>query len=192
MNKPIRGNQAGFTLIEMLCAVIIIGLLITAISSSVGNFTLKAKLASVKMNCRVVQSVVVGYTTDHTGNVPTSRAQYVSSATFQNLTNPFDTAQQGLGSWNDSLGVSSADNPAPDAPVAIWNLDPALLSLTNTTGVVFYVPYINATDVQTGTLVNIGGDAGSNGYTGYVIEAMGVLQLATPITIPFGDSRISS
>ncbi|MBV8063571.1 MAG: type II secretion system protein, partial [Nevskia sp.] len=89
INRP-RSAQAGFTLIELLSVIVIMVLLMAAISPSLGNFTVKAKLASTKVNCRVVQSVITGYSTDHNGDIPTSRAQYYSSPTFQNLYNPFN------------------------------------------------------------------------------------------------------
>ena len=121
MERPTtRREQAGFTVIEMLFAAIIMGLLVAIVSSSVGDFTIKAKLASTKMNCRVVQSVVVGYTTEHHGDVPTSRAQYVSSPTYQSLSNPFSMTQKGIGSWNNAEGTSAQDNASNQAPVAIW------------------------------------------------------------------------
>ena len=188
-----RRQQAGFTVIEMMCAAIVVGLLVLTVSSTVGDFTVKAKLASTKMNCRVVQSVIVGYSTDRHGDVPTSRAQYVSSPTYQSLQNPFNVTQRGIGKWGSSLGTSSADNDSPQAPVAIWNVDPAEVALNGTAGVVFYTPYRDTRQAQTGANnLPLGGDGGSSGYSAYAIEAMGIITLANPVAVPYGDSRITN
>ena len=186
-------KQRGFTVIEMMFAAVIMALLIVAISSSVGNFTVKAKLASTKMNCRVVQNVITGYSTEHHGDYPTSRAQYRSSPTYQQLSNPFDETQKGIGKWGSNVGNSSDDNSDPRAPVVIWNVDPEMVTLTNTAGVVFYVPYKNATEVAAGvSSVPIGGDAGSSGYTAYTIQAMGIFDTLSPLAVPVPDSRITT
>src|SRR5205085_1879161 len=161
----------GFTVLELMTVVVIIVLLITALSPAIGGVTIKAKLASTKMNVRVVQNILTGFSTDHNGEIPTSRAQYVSSATYQTLGNPYNMNQKGIGTWGNSLGASSADNDSQQAPVAIWNVDPSGLTLNEVSGVIFYAPFRTTAEAQSGSnTLPAGGDGGSLGYTVYTLE----------------------
>src|SRR5437899_8582826 len=101
-----RKIDAGYSLIEMTVTMAIASLVMSLAVPSFTNATVKAKVADLKMNVRVLQNIVTGYGTEHNGDVPTSRAQIVSSPTYKTLKNPFKPKETGLGICGSMNGIT--------------------------------------------------------------------------------------
>ena len=89
-----RQSQEGFTLIELMVVIVIIGILVAIALPNFIGATDRAKIANVKSNAHVVQTMVESYAVDYNGFVPSTVAglqqEAQTGAYWKQLSNPFD------------------------------------------------------------------------------------------------------
>jgi prepilin-type N-terminal cleavage/methylation domain-containing protein len=65
-----KGTRTGFTLVEMLVVIGIIGILVTIMVPIIGNVREKAKEGAVKTYCGAIEQALSSYAASHDGNFP--------------------------------------------------------------------------------------------------------------------------
>src|SRR5437868_5129847 len=114
MRKIYCAAQGGFSLLELSVGLTIMALVTGAVLPAIGGITVKAKLAATKMNARVMQSVVEGYSTENNGEVPTTLGQYAVSNSYKPLTNPFSRKTDVLEKTVDSTCTNKDGKDSDD------------------------------------------------------------------------------
>ena len=101
MSKYSR-NQKGFTLIELMVVIVIIGILVAiALPNFIGAQD-RAKLANVKSNMHTFQTIVETYAVDWGGTYPQNIGEASNQATqaanpyWKSLSNPFTNATNAI------------------------------------------------------------------------------------------------
>jgi prepilin-type N-terminal cleavage/methylation domain-containing protein len=106
------GNQRGFTLIELMIVVAIIGILTAIAFPLYANIQSRARVAKAQADARTLASAVVVYSA-HTGQLPAGLAD-LSSATVVNgvsagpFINPIPTPPTG-GGWPAAYTYAAAN-----------------------------------------------------------------------------------
>lgn len=89
-----RKNQEGFTLIELMVVIVIIGILVAIALPNFIGATDRAKIANVKSNAHTVQTMLESYGVDWGGKYPDLVADLEKEAKdgayWKALSNPFD------------------------------------------------------------------------------------------------------
>jgi prepilin-type N-terminal cleavage/methylation domain-containing protein len=89
-----KKNQEGFTLIELMVVIVIIGILVAIALPNFIGATDRAKLANVKSNAHTVQTMLESYGVDFGGKYPTTvvnlQQEAQTGAYWKTLANPFD------------------------------------------------------------------------------------------------------
>ena len=130
MMKKIK-NQKGFTLIELMVVIVIIGILVAiALPNFIGAQD-RAKLANVKSNMHTFQTIVETYAVDWGGTYPQNIAEANNQATqaanpyWKSLTNPFTSATN---------AITNATKPATTTSTAVMLTGQTAATLQGLTG----------------------------------------------------------
>jgi len=116
MKVVVRTREQGFTLIELMVVIVIIGILIGVALPNFMGAQDKAKISSVKANMHALQLGVEQYAGDNYGNYPNGVASsgggfswgtYVPS----NPKNPFNQGIIGSQNMETDVGTSNSGNP---------------------------------------------------------------------------------
>lgn len=107
-------RNKGFTLIELMVVIVIIGILVAIAMPNFVASQKRAKFASVKANARVLQTAVETYNIDN-GNYPDRISSIKSSGSYKIFKNPFtnysDSATtSGRGAWR-TTAYGGEDSP---------------------------------------------------------------------------------
>lgn len=118
-----RKNQEGFTLIELMVVIVIIGILVAIALPNFIGATDRAKIANVKSNAHTLQTMLESYGVDWGGKYPDFVADLETEAKtgayWKELKNPFDLGSglinyvvEGAGATGGAVGYdqSSADD----------------------------------------------------------------------------------
>ena len=185
--RPARPRERGFSLVELMVTILILGLLYGSLSPAVDGAVRRAKNGALKAVAKTVQSIAEGYKLNSNGEAPTSRAQMCSSPNYIDVSNPYNKTLAGMSSAFG--GAANARCPGHEiaslqAPLLIWSYHAQSWG-TNPlfNGVVFYVPY-NRMDGTYGANTNTfgiyynggttyGGGTNLSGYEYYIITAVG-------------------
>ncbi|HMB69609.1 MAG TPA: prepilin-type N-terminal cleavage/methylation domain-containing protein [bacterium] len=115
----VRGER-GFTLIELMIVVVIIGVLVSIGLPQYNNMTSQARVAAVKNNMHTLQIAVEDFASRSNGVYPPNAATLTvdGALTLQQLlpsaampTNPFTAGPTTL-DWSNALGTPPATDPA--------------------------------------------------------------------------------
>jgi prepilin-type N-terminal cleavage/methylation domain-containing protein len=113
-------SERGFTLIELMIVVLIIGLLVAIAIPNFSRLTLRAKLAGVKRTMHVVQVGVEDFATRNFGQYPANALAVTADGglRFDQVLpgaalpeNPFTSAPTNL-DWSNVLGSAPVTDPA--------------------------------------------------------------------------------
>ena len=120
-----KKSEKGFTLIELMVVIVIIGILVAiALPNFIGAQD-RAKLSSVKANMHTFQTMAETYAVDWGGVYPTNVAELKADATvatknyWKDFVNPFTN--------NSGVGASYMDSPVSGLPTGaklgevLWN-----------------------------------------------------------------------
>src|SRR5215469_10611759 len=92
--KRMQGNQRGFTLIELMIVVAIIGILTAIAFPLYANIQARARVAKAQADARTLASAVVVYSA-HTGALPAALTDLTSAVIVNNVSaGPFISRSQ--------------------------------------------------------------------------------------------------
>lgn len=108
MIKSLKNKQGGFTLIELMVVIVIIGILVAiALPNFIGAQD-RAKLSSVKANMHTVQTMLETYAVDWGGTYPGDYATLNQEATDRSYNkdykNPFNPSSAAYADYTDGTG----------------------------------------------------------------------------------------
>ena len=95
-----RKNQEGFTLIELMVVIVIIGILVAIALPNFIGATDRAKVANVKSNAHTAQTMLESYGVDFGGKYPDTvnalQSEAQTGAYWKAMSNPFDATKSSL------------------------------------------------------------------------------------------------
>lgn len=117
MRKPERDRQSGFTLLELIIVIAIIGILATIAMPALKNVPIRAKESVLKTNLRTLRDMIDQHYGDK-GKYPTSLQALVEEGYVRKL--PVDPITKSSETW-----VPVYEEVDPDHPSAETDSDPA-------------------------------------------------------------------
>jgi general secretion pathway protein G len=117
MRELPRGRQSGFTLLELIIVIAIIGILATIAMPALKNVPIRAKESVLKTNLRTLRDMIDQYYGDK-GKYPTELAALVDEGYVRKL--PTDPMTKSSETW-----VPVFEEIDPDHPPAETESDPA-------------------------------------------------------------------
>jgi prepilin-type N-terminal cleavage/methylation domain-containing protein len=152
---------SGFTLIELMVVIVIIGILVSIALPNFIAAQTRAKRASVKANAKTLQTTVETYNIDF-NSYPNSISSITTSLSYKEFKNPFT----GLNGIADTTG-KGAWRTNNDGAVGQTNLsDYSDINLSK--GLVLYVG-LDSTGNATTMFTSPTGSSGTNTTTNYMI-----------------------
>jgi len=111
--KRMQGNQRGFTLIELMIVVAIIGILTAIAFPLYANIQARARVAKAQADMRTLASAAVVYSA-HTGNLPATLPDLTSATVVNGVSagpfiNPIPTPPTG-GGWPGNYTYTNNGN----------------------------------------------------------------------------------
>jgi general secretion pathway protein G len=117
MRKPDRNRQSGFTLLELIIVIAIIGILATIAMPALKNMPVRAKESVLKTNLRTLRDMIDQYYGDK-GKYPTSLGALADEGYVRRL--PVDPMTKSSETW-----VPVYEENDPDHPSAETDSDPS-------------------------------------------------------------------
>jgi prepilin-type N-terminal cleavage/methylation domain-containing protein len=111
--KHVHASQAGFTLIELMVVIVIIGILVTLAMPTFAAMSDRARVASIKQNAHTLQVVIESEAVPR-GQYPADVSEIVYSDAYKVFTNPM-TSQTGPGLSGGGAWCLSTDGAADGA-----------------------------------------------------------------------------
>ena len=104
----LKKQRKGFSLIELVIVVAIIGILALMILPQFGTVTEDAKKKTWNSNCQAVVTAIAMYEAGHNGEMPTSTADFAAYISGGFPSNPTGTPARPYGTYSYQNGVFTA------------------------------------------------------------------------------------
>lgn len=159
-------SKKGFTLIELMVVIVIIGILVAIALPNFISAQDRAKISSVKSNLHTVQTMLETYSVDWSGQYPPNTAMLDQEAKAKKynkeLKNPFNSSKAHIVTTDVRTLVTSATTQNPDGTFTHAGgngTSPLPAGSARDSGTGFYVPFdpavttvANVTNTSTDTL----------------------------------------
>ena len=122
-------KKRGFTLIELMVVVVIIGILAAIAIPNFVKVIDRAKQASVKANMHTMQTTVEAISIDHMGRYPDAGVDLTGELPA-NLKNPYDGTYGNNNSWDKV--TNSGSNPTSKEGIITYDADVAGVGFSGT------------------------------------------------------------
>jgi general secretion pathway protein G len=133
--RQLGRNNSGFTLVEILIVVIILGILAAIVIPQFTNASDSARQSSIQSQLQTIRSQIQLYKVQHLDNVPTTanmittQWEALTSTSDQNATFPPANGQTALGPYLQQAPINPYNNSTTIAAAAGagvgWVYDPA-------------------------------------------------------------------
>jgi prepilin-type N-terminal cleavage/methylation domain-containing protein len=142
--KRVVSNQGGFTLVELIIVIIILGILAALAIPQFATSTTDAKVSTVKGNLAVFRNAINLYYHEHDSNYPGAKKTDGTGAAVAGADNPLAFVNQ-LTQYTDKTGKTSASKDAtlfplgpymtsiPENPLSPTTADADNISVVNST-----------------------------------------------------------
>ncbi len=126
-----KSNEGGFTLIELILVMVIIGILSGAVSLNISGRVTDANIARVQSDLRVYQTAIDLFQLDNNDQLPRSlndlvggRRNYVNEVKDDPWGNPYHYRAPGRNNRKYDLFSAGPDGqPGTDDDISVWSED---------------------------------------------------------------------